>query len=83
MRRLSHRSGGRISGHSGIGDCRTRVCAEQLGNLILDARNDLAVEERNHRGNKQRAEDYGDDDFDTFGETLPQILCKRKKYDII
>ena len=39
-----------------------------MSDLILDAGDDLAVEESDHGGDQERAEDDGDDNLDTFGD---------------
>ena len=36
--------------------------------LILDAGDDLGVEQRNHGGDQEGAEDDGDDNLDAFGD---------------
>ena len=51
-----------------VNDCRTRVCVEEIGDLVLDARDDLAVEESHHCSDEQRAEYDSDDDLDAFGD---------------
>ncbi len=57
-----------VASDGGILDNRTVVCAEQLGDLVLDTGDDLAVEEGNHSGDEQRAEDNGDNNLHTFGD---------------
>lgn len=39
-----------------------------MSNLILDAGDGLGVEQRNHGGDQEGAEDDGDDNLDAFGD---------------
>ena len=57
-----------VSGRSHVFNRRTGICVEEIGDLVLDARNNLAVEESHHCGDEQRAEYDSDDDLDAFGD---------------
>jgi len=61
-------SSGSIAAYGRVGDGGTGVCAEKLGNLVLDAGDDLAVEESDHGGDQEGAEDDGDNNLDTFAD---------------
>ena len=75
-------SSGGIAAYSGVGDGRTGVRAEEFGDLILDTGDDLAVEESDHSGDQERAEDNSDDDLDAFRDVevtvfvVQTLLCR-------
>ena len=71
-----------VTANRGINDGGTGVRAEEFGDLILDTGDDLAVEQSNHSGDQERAEDNSDDDLDAFGDVevtvfvAQALLCR-------
>jgi len=71
-----------VTAYGCIGDCGTVIRAEEFGDLILDAGDDLAVEEGDHSGDQERAEDNSDDNLDAFRDVevtvfvVESVLCR-------
>ena len=57
-----------VAGNARSSDGRRCVGGEQLGNLILDAGDDLGIEQRHHRSDEDGAEDNSDDDLDPLAD---------------